>query len=130
MPLYIDVYLRDRHTKVAGIYHDDYDYESTIKDDDYIKEGYESKRDYAIHSIIFQYEENNWSCDHNRSLNLYRDALHIEFNTKEFDCGTNRIIVDKIIDRETKEIIYQESDNPDSEDYIGEINLKVPEKEI
>jgi len=58
--------------------------------------------------IVFEFEDNNYSCDCNRCLLLYRDALEQDFNKDEFNCTTNRIIVEKITECDTGKIIYSE----------------------
>lgn len=82
----IDVYLRNTIDGFTDIYHDDWDYPE------------------PFNSCMWY--EGNYSCDCNRSYFLYNWD-----NNKELDCNieNNIIIIDKIVRRDTGEILYSES---------------------
>jgi hypothetical protein len=86
----VDIYLTDTETGFSKIYHDKYAWEDV--DTDWP----------ASAAIIYQYTEGNYSCDCNRSLFLYDWE-----ENKVKSCG-NTIRLDKIVDRETGKVIWDE----------------------
>jgi hypothetical protein len=80
----VDIYLTDTETGFSKVYHDNYDWGSG--------EG-----------LIFQYTENNYACDCNRSLFLYDWE-----EDKVKPCG-DTIRLDKIVERATGNVIWDEN---------------------
>jgi hypothetical protein len=86
----IDVYLRNTIDGFVNIHQPDYEYDDSEPFNSWI------------------WWEGNFSCDCNRSLFLYEADLDDE---RELECnlGNNVIIIDKIVRRDTGEILYSES---------------------
>ena len=80
--MFIDVYITDTITNKQSVYHDDCNY---------------------IDFNPFIWEEGNYACDCNRGLFFYNWE-----GDEEFECGDSRFIIDKIINRGTGEILYNE----------------------
>lgn len=59
---------------------------------------------------IFNWEENNYACDCNRSLFWFRAIGEEESEGAECPCGSERYLVN-LIDLTTNEIIYKEYDD-------------------
>lgn len=93
----LDIHLRDTQTGEVVVYHNTY----PIPEPDL----HES-------STLYIWEEGNYSCDCNRSLFFHR-AKHPDADPNDpeikLDCNTgdNRIIIDKIVVRETGEVLAE-----------------------
>lgn len=102
----VDIYLTDTETGVSRVYQDKYEWEDV---DEFWP---------ASAAIIYQYTEGNYSCDCNRSL-----MLHDWDRDKTKPCG-NTIRLDKIVDRATGQIIWDEaSQAKEDEQFRLESNL-------
>jgi hypothetical protein len=96
----VDIYLTDTETGFSKIYHDKYAWKDV--DTDWP----------ASAAIIYQYTEGNYSCDCNRSLFLYDWE-----ENKVKSCG-NTIWLDKIVDRETGQVIWDEATQAKEDEQI------------
>ncbi len=81
---YYDIHFKCVETGETRIYHDDYKREE--------------KHDFFI------WADGNYSCDCNRSIFFYDYD-----ENKEMDCSDGRIVIEKIVIRETGEIVYSET---------------------
>jgi hypothetical protein len=102
----VDIYLTDTETGFSKIYHDKYAWEDVDWDWP------------ASAAIIYQYTEGNYSCDCNRSLFLYdREKGKVK------PCGET-IRLDKIVDRETSQVIWDEATQAKEDEQIRvKVNL-------
>lgn len=93
----ITIHLKDKLTGASGIVNSEW-YKDLSEED-------------AEYYVWFSFSENNYSCDCNRCLLLYRDALgdaDFDGDKNEFNCISNRIVVEKIINNRTGKIIYED----------------------
>lgn len=87
-PYHFDVHLRDTQTGVAAVYHDGYAHTGEVGD------------------ALYIWEDGNYACDCNRSLFLGWAQGLKEF--EKLDCGDGRIVIDKIVIRETGETVAED----------------------
>jgi len=84
----IDVYLRDTRNGKTGVYHSPCDWENTPEE---------------LEHIEYMFTEGDWSCDCNLGAFLYGDD-----NDPDLPCHSNVIAIDKITNRETGEVLFED----------------------
>lgn len=89
------IYLKDKRNGNIKKYNDDWDYKD---DDDYD----------AIDRMLINWFEGNYSCDCNKSIFMYGEKGELSCNGK-----IETIIVEKIIERESKKIIFDKKIHKD-----------------
>lgn len=104
----IDIYIRDSQTGEAVIWHDPFDYEGWSGD------AREPEEETPEYQIGYMFGDGNYACDCNRAL-FFQAAKEgkwpkwedrdIRFDDTHTD---DRFIIDKIIDRATGKIVYQD----------------------
>lgn len=83
--MFVDVHLLDTETGKRAVYQHDYEYPEGETFDTYL------------------WEEGNYSCDCNRALFFYGYE-----DGENYLCGDSRFVVEKIVNRETGELLYSE----------------------
>lgn len=100
MIVHFDAYITHVPTKEQVVYHDTYDIDT---------EDIEEWQDSWQSTYSFIWEEGNFACDCNRALFFERAKTGDQAAWPETPCGNDLYKLDKLVVRETGEIVYSES---------------------
>lgn len=98
--VHFDAYITHIPTGEQVIYHDNYDIDT---------ENIESWQDNWQSAYSFIWEDGNYRCDCNRALFFERAKTGNSETWPEVDCGHILYRLDKLVVRETGEIVYRET---------------------
>jgi hypothetical protein len=94
----IDIHLRDNDTGERVIYRDTSEWKGWQDQDDPSPE----------RQIIFMFGDGNYACDCNRALFFEAAKTGSWSHVPRGECGNERYIIEKIVDRATGRIVYED----------------------